>query len=147
MAKKARINSTDADIERALERAKQHDNDPLARTVRYVSDLKLLIIGLNNGQRVILPLEDVPELKVLTKKQFDNWELLGRGTAINFPDIDVALPIDGILEGVYGRRRWMAKVGSKGGQAKTEAKKTAARVNGAKGGRPKKEARHARLDR
>jgi hypothetical protein len=130
--------TTEADLDAALKRAKAHDNGPLARTVKYVQDHNLLIIGLNNGQRLILPLEDVPELKGLTKKQFANWELLGRGTAINFPGIHVALPIDGIIEGIYGRRRWMAEVGSKGGQAKTGAKQLAARTNGAKGGRPKK---------
>jgi len=130
--------TTDAEIDAALERAKAHDNDPLARTVKYVPNLNLLIIGLNNGQRLVLPLEDVPELGKLTKRGFENWELLGRGDAINFPDIDVALPIDGIIEGVYGRRRWMAELGQKGGGAKTEAKKTASRANGKKGGRPRK---------
>jgi hypothetical protein len=85
-----------------------------------------------------LPLEDLPELGKLTKKGFENWELLGRGDAINFPDIDVALPIDGIIEGVYGRRRWMAEVGSKGGSAKSAAKRRASRANGKKGGRPRK---------
>lgn len=130
--------TTDAEIDAALERAKLLDDEPLARTVKYEQKLNLLIIGLNNGQRLVLPLEDVPELGKLTKKGFENWELLGRGTAINFPDIDVALPIDGIIEGVYGRRRWMAKVGSKGGSAKTTAKRRASRANGKKGGRPRK---------
>src|SRR5271156_737693 len=117
MVKPARMITTDAEIDAALERAKAHDKDPLARTVKYVQNLNLLIIGLNNGQRLVLPLEDVPEIGKLTKKQFENWELLGRGTAINFPEIDVALPIEGIIEGVYGVRRWMAEVGKRGGSA------------------------------
>jgi len=138
MVKPARMITTDAEIDAALERAKAHDKDPLARTVKYVQNLNLLIIGLNNGQRLVLPLEDVPEIGKLTKKQFENWELLGRGTAINFPEIDVALPIEGIIEGVYGVRRWMAEVGKRGGSARTKAKQLASRANGAKGGRPRK---------
>jgi len=130
--------TTDAEIDAALERAKAHDNDPLARTVKYVQDLNLLIIGLNNGQRLVLPLEDVPELGKVTKKQFENWELVGRGQAINFPDVDIALPIDGIIEGIYGHRRWMSQLGQKGGSANTLAKKRASRKNGKKGGRPRK---------
>jgi hypothetical protein len=127
---KARMVATDAEIDTASERAKSHDNDPLARTVQYVPLLKILIIGLSNGRRIALPIADVPELSKATKKVLQNWELLGRGTAINFPDIDVALPIDGIIEGVYGKSRWMAELGQKGGSAKTPAKPTAARVGG-----------------
>jgi hypothetical protein len=138
MTKAARVIATDAEIDAAIERAKDCDKDPLARTVKYVKHHNLLIIGLNNGQRLVLPLEDVPELAKVTKKQFENWELLGRGTAINFPDVDIALPIDGIIEGVYGHRRWMSELGQKGGSATTPAKKRASRKNGKKGGRPRK---------
>jgi hypothetical protein len=35
--------TTDAEIDAALECAKAHDNDPLARTVKYVQNLNLLI--------------------------------------------------------------------------------------------------------
>jgi hypothetical protein len=129
--------TTDQELEAAVERAREHDNDPLAKTMKYIADHDLVIIGLNDGRRLILPIEDLPELKGLTRKQFENWELLGGGIAINFPDIDVALPIDGILDGTYGRRRWMSEMGVKGGQVKTKAKAEAARLNGAKGGRPR----------
>ena len=113
--------TTDADIDVALERAKPNDNDPLARTVQYVPLLRILIIGLSNGRRIALPIEDVPELSKATKKVLQNCELVGHGTAINFPDIDVALPIDGIIKGVYGKSRQMAELGQKDGGAKTKA--------------------------
>jgi hypothetical protein len=130
---KARVVTTDAEIDAALERAKPHDNDPLARTVQYVPLLKILIIGLSNGRRIALPIEDVPELSEATKKVLQNCELLGGGTAIAFRDIDVALPIDGIIEGVYGKSRWMAELGQKDGSPKTPANRTAAHINGKKG--------------
>ena len=130
--------TTDTDIDVALERAKPHDNDLHARTVQYVPFLKILIIGLSNGRRIALPIEDVPELQKATKKVLQNCELAGRGTAINFPDIDVALPIDGIIEGVYGKSRWRAELGQKGGSSKTETEWRASRADGKKGGRPKK---------
>jgi Protein of unknown function (DUF2442) len=101
--RKAKDVRADAAIDVAVERAKPHDNDPLARTVQYVPLLKILIIGLSNGRRIALPIGDVPALSKATKKVLQNCELLGRGTAINFPDIDVALPIDGIIEGVMER--------------------------------------------
>jgi hypothetical protein len=71
-----------------------------------------------------------------TSKQIQNYELLGRGTGISFPDLDVDLYVPALIEGVYGNRRWMAQLGKKGGSAKTAAKRKAAKANGAKGGRP-----------
>jgi hypothetical protein len=88
--------------------------------VQYVSLLKIIIIGLNNCRRIALPIEEVPALSKATQKVLQNYELLGRGTAINFPDIDVALPIDGIIKGVYGKSRWMAELGQKDASAKTD---------------------------
>jgi hypothetical protein len=35
-----------------------------------------------------------------------------------------------LIEGVYGTRRWMAQLGSKGGSANTGAKRRASRANG-----------------
>jgi hypothetical protein len=98
MVKAARMVTTDAEMDATLERTEADDNDPLARTVQYVPLLKLLIIGLTNGRRIALPIEGVPALAKATKKVLRNWEVLGRGTAINWPDIDVALPIDGMTE-------------------------------------------------
>jgi hypothetical protein len=130
--------TTDAEIEAALERAKLHDGDPFAQTVEYIQDLKLIIVGLSNGRRLVLPIEDVQGLGTATRKQLQNYELLGRGTGISFPDLDVDLYVPALIEGVYGNRRWMAQLGQKGGASRTEAKRRAAQANGAKGGRPKR---------
>jgi hypothetical protein len=128
--------TTDAEIAAALERAKLHDNDPRARTVHHIPDLKLLIVGLSNERRLVLPIEDVQGLGNASHKQLQNYELLGGGTGISFPQLDVDLYVPALIEGVYGNRRWMAQLGKKGGKAKTEAKRKAAQANGAKGGRP-----------
>jgi hypothetical protein len=131
-----KVVTTDAEIEAAIKRAKAHDSDPRAQTVEHIPDLNLLVIGLSNGRRLVLPIEDMQGLGKATHKQIQNYELLGRGTGISFPDLDVDLYVPALIEGVYGNRRWMAQLGKKGGKAKTEAKRRAARANGAKGGRP-----------
>jgi hypothetical protein len=46
--------------------------------------------------------------------------------------------VPGLLRGVYGNKKWMAQIGRRGGSVKSAAKKRAARVNGLKGGRPKR---------
>jgi hypothetical protein len=135
---KHEVVTTDAEIDAALDKAKLHDGGPRALTVEYIPDLKLLIVGLNNGRRLALPIEDVQGLGTATHKQLQNYLLLGRGTGISFPDLDVDLYVPALIEGVYGNRRWMAQLGKKGGASKTEAKRRAAQANGAKGGRPKR---------
>jgi hypothetical protein len=128
--------TTDAEIEAALKRAKLHDSDPRVQTVEHIPALKLLIVGLSNSRRLVLPIEDVQGLGNATHEQIQNYELLGRGTGISFPELDVDLYVPALIEGIYGNRRWMAQLGKKGGSAKTEAKRLAAKANGAKGGRP-----------
>jgi Protein of unknown function (DUF2442) len=132
------VATTDAEIEEALERANLRKKEPLAQRVEHVTDLNLLIVSLSNGRRLLLPVEDLQGLESATHKQMQNYELLGRGTGISFPELDVDLYVPALIEGVYGNRRWMAQLGKKGGAARTEAKRLAAKVNGAKGGRPKK---------
>ena len=133
-----KVVTTDAEIDAALERAKLYEKEPLAKTVEHIPKLNLLIVGLTNGRRLVLPLEDVQGLRNATSGQMKNYELLGRGTGISFPDLDVDLYVPALIEGVYGNRRWMAQLGRKGGRAKSAAKRLAAQFNGAKGGRPRK---------
>jgi hypothetical protein len=95
-------------------------------------------VGLSNQRRLVLPIEDLQGLEQATPAQIQNYELLGRGTGISFPDLDVDLYVPALMEGVYGNRRWMAHLGRKGGGARTPAKRLASQANGAKGGRPRK---------
>ena len=132
--------TTDAEIDSALQRTSVHDVVPHALRVEHSPELNLLIISLSNGRRLILPTEDVQGLEHANHQQIQNYELLGRGTGISFPDLDVDLYVPALIEGVYGNRRWMAQLGRKGGAVKSEAKRRASRSNGSKGGRPKKTA-------
>lgn len=133
-----RVIATDAEIETALEQAKVHAGEPVAETVEHIPNLNLLIVGLSNHRRLVIPVEDVQGLVGATHEQLQNYELLGRGTGISFTDLDVDLHVPALIEGVYGNRRWLAQLGRIGGKATTEAKRMAAKTNGAKGGRPKR---------
>ena len=58
---------------------------------------------------------------------------------LHWPRLDADLYLPGLLDGVLGSRRWMARVmGRAGGAAISPAKQTAARENGRRGGRPRK---------
>jgi hypothetical protein len=43
-----------------------------------------------------------------------------------------------LLHGVYGGRKWMSELARQAGAATSESKANAARINGKKGGRPRK---------
>ena len=133
-----KVIATDAEIEAVLQRAARRKDEPLAQFIELIQDLNLIIVGLSNHQRLVLPIANIQGLREATLQQLQNHELVGRGTGISFPDLDVDLYLPALIEGVHGNRRWMADMGKKGGRAKTPAKRRASQANGAKGGRPRK---------
>ena len=60
-----------------------------------------IIVELVDGRTVSAPLVWFPRLSHATKKQLDNWELLGDGEGIHWPDIDEDLSIIGLLIGTH----------------------------------------------
>jgi len=67
-------------------------------------------------------------------------EISPSGLGIHFPAIDMDMYLPGLLEGYLGTKRWMAaRNGQAGGKVSNEAKAAAARENGKRGGRPRKQ--------
>ena len=135
-----RIVTTDAEIDQAIERARAVRRGPLVTAVEYRPGpgLDLLILKLNDGSRRAIPREDLQGLQSATKDQIARVEILGGGTGLHWADLDADLYVPGLLRGTYGTKKWMAKIGRRGGAMTSLAKKRAARVNGLKGGRPRR---------
>jgi Protein of unknown function (DUF2442) len=131
---------TDAEFDRAIERAKKLRREPLVTAVEYKAGpgLDLLILKLSDGHRHVIPREELQGLQSATKELLERVEILGGGTGLHWPDLDADFYVPGLLRGVYGTKKWMAEIGRSGGSARSAAKKRAARVNGAKGGRPRR---------
>ncbi len=117
----------------------EDDNEPRADFVDFDHEKRLMIIRLVNGRRVVIPVEDIQGLSHATPEQLDQWGMHGEGFGMEWPGLGVAYRIGGLLEGLYGNQLWMEELRRRGGASKSEAKQAAARVNGAKGGRPRKE--------
>ena len=130
--KGVRIAVTESEITRALLRTKRAQSGPLVTTVEYRPevDLDLLILNLSNGRRFVIPREDIQELESARKEQISRIEILGGGTGLHWPALDVDLYVPSALQGVYGNKRWIAKIGRKGGLATSPDKKKASRANG-----------------
>jgi hypothetical protein len=136
--RRGRIATTDSEIDRAIMRARKLRDAPRVAQVEYKSGpgLDLFVLKLSDGRRHVIPREDLQGLQSATKEQIARVEILGSGTGLHWPSLDVDLYVPDLLRGVYGNRHWMAKIGERGGRAKSLAKKKAARANGRLGGRP-----------
>ncbi len=137
---KHKVVTTNADIDRALGRAKSFAGEPRLLSVEYRSGrgLDLLILTMSDGHRQVIPREDLEGLQSATEDQIVEMEILGGGTGIHWPALDLDHYVPNLLRQQYGTRRWMAQLGRSGGSSTSPAKKRASRTNGMKGGRPRK---------
>ena len=60
-----------------------------------------LIVELVDGRTISAPLVWFPRLAQANKQQLDNWELLGDGEGIHWPEVDEDLSIKGLLVGTH----------------------------------------------
>jgi hypothetical protein len=107
----------------------------------YQARLGTVQIDLSTGLGLLLDPKTTQGLERASAAEFRKIEVLGPGTGIRFPKLDVDLYIPGLIEGRFGSAKWAAaQLGKRGGRARTEIKKAAARENGKRGGRPRKDA-------
>ncbi len=71
--------------------------DPIAVAVT-VTDRDLLIV-LEDGRSIAIPMEWYPRLLHGTVAERQNYQLLGDGYAIEWPDLDEHIGIEGLLAG------------------------------------------------
>lgn len=71
--------------------------DARAREVTVSEDE--LTVMLWDGRRVSAPLAWFPRLLRATPEQRQNYELLGEGAGIHWPDVDEDLSVEGLLRG------------------------------------------------
>ncbi len=58
-----------------------------------------LIVNLADGRNVSVLLEWYPRLKNASKKERENWQLLGDAYAIEWPDLDEFIGVEGLPAG------------------------------------------------
>jgi len=136
---KVKVVTTDRQIDTAISRAR-HFAASERRAVRaeYEKRPDLITLYLDDGIRVAIPRTKLQGLQGASADKVANIEILGRGTGLHWPLLDVDHYVPGLLSRVFGTSRWMAELGRRGGSATTRAKAAAARANGKKGGRPKR---------
>ena len=112
---------------------------PRATSARYDRRLGRVVIRLSTNLDVAFSPQDAEGLEDATPSQLNAIEISPSGFGIHFPKLDADLYLPALLEGVLGSRKWMAScLGARGGQSKSAAKTAAAKRNGRRGGRPRK---------
>ena len=76
---------------------------PMARHIA-LNDQEI-IVELADGRKITVPLAWFPRLLYASQEQRDNWELLGDGEGIHWPDLDEDLSVAGFLAGSAPRTR------------------------------------------
>lgn len=71
--------------------------DPVAIEVTITD--KKLVVELEDGRSIAIPLEWYPRLLHGTVEERQNYQLLGDGYAIEWPDLDEHIGIEGLLAG------------------------------------------------
>ena len=77
-------------------------SEPRIRNVRVTSSE--IIAHLLDGRVISVPLAWSWRLSDATPAQRANWQLIGDGYGVHWPDIDEDLSADGLLNGVPARR-------------------------------------------
>lgn len=107
---------------------------------RYEAREQALRLTFRGGGGMVIPIHLISELAGRTASDLARVEISPLGDALSWRSLDVDIYVPGLAEDVFGARLFAAATGRRGGQRRTKAKVAAARLNGAKGGRPRKRA-------
>lgn len=111
--------------------------EPRAVAARYDAKADRIVIDLASGATFMFPPRLAEGLMDADPADLADIEILGRGFGLHWEKLDVDYSVPGLVVGIFGTARWMA---ARAGRASSPAKAAAARANGAKGGRPRKNA-------
>lgn len=123
-------------LESARSRGRQAmATEPRAAAARYDAKTKRIVVELTNGAIFAFPPALAQGLDEARDDELADVEVLGSGYGLHWEKLDVDFTVPGLLAGIFGTRSWMAQ---QAGRSTSDAKASAARANGAKGGRPRK---------
>lgn len=132
---------TDEEFHAATTRGDEVRRNGYAVRAKYDEGEKRIVVDLNTGVTITVPIHLIEDLSDADADLLREIEVTPAGLGLHWPRLDADVYVPALMQGVFGTKRWMAaQLGASGGRASTTAKAAASRANGAKGGRPKKQA-------
>ncbi len=116
-------------------------SEPRAKSARYDRARGVVVVELENGSYFGFPAKLGQGLRGASPDELAEVEVSPSGEALHWERLNADLRVPALLQGLFGSQAWMRELGRIGGRARSAAKARAARLNGAKGGRPRKPGR------
>ncbi len=127
---------SDAQADAARERGRiAQESEPRATSARYDQKSGRIVVELTSGATFAFPPELVEGLCDGTPEQLAEVQISPAGFGLHWESLDEDYSVPGLMNGIFGTARWMAK---RAGSATSEKKAASSRENGKKGGRPRK---------
>ena len=73
------------------------ESDPTIISIEILHNR--LVVQLQDERQLVIPLDWYPRLLHATVKERQNWQLLGDGYAIHWPELDEYIGVEGLLAG------------------------------------------------
>lgn len=132
--------TTKEELRRALEAGRERlARERRASSVRYDRERDVIELDLTDGAGVRLPRATLPEFQDVPPEAMAGLRVTPSGFAVKLDSHDIGISVHGLVASLANPADMAASLGRIGGAATTERKREAARANGAKGGRPRKE--------
>lgn len=108
MPKSARVITTDEEIDAAIQQARVFEKfDRRVASVSYSSNTDTFLLHLEHGVTYSVPRRLLQGLTEADPSVLRNIEILGQGTGIYWPAVNVTHSVSGLLAGVFGSANWM----------------------------------------
>lgn len=104
----------------------------------YDATQQRVVLELINGYSFGIPLARLPEIASASARELAAVEVVGAGSILHWEALDADYSIPALITTGVGTASAAREFARRGGRATSEAKAAAARANGAKGGRPRK---------
>lgn len=95
-------------------------------------------LTFRGGGSMAIPRTLVPGLDRGAAADLEAPNVSPAGDALSWPALDRDVSVPGLVARAFGTQLFAAATGRQGGRRRTKAKAVAAKLNGAKGGRPRK---------
>lgn len=109
-----------------------------AKRAWYDEEGRRVEIELPSGIVFGIPVANLPEISSANEDDLFDVELLGAGNVLHWEKLDADYSVSALVLDAIGTDAIARQFARRGGQVVSEAKREAARANGAKGGRPRK---------
>jgi len=111
MPEAALVVTTDAEIDLAIKRAREYERyDRKVASVTFSKSADNLRLILDDGVICTIPRRLIQGLSGAQKRKLRPIQILGGGTGLLWPLLDVAHSVPDLLGGVYGSSSWMREL-------------------------------------